>query len=114
MRFAHGETVTIETAGTVTDPYSAEDVASWDTPTSITICDCGVASGGSIEPQQDARNAVESDFDVIMPPCTRVTSGSRLIIRGLTCEVVGRPFDWRSPFSGWAPGMLVRAKIVEG
>lgn len=112
--FAYGETVDVLTAGTVTDPYSGDTTEDWDNPTSVPVEGCGVAAGGSLEPLQDARNAVESDFDVIMPPGTPVTSHNRLVMRGLTCDVVGRPFDWRNPFTGWAPGLFVQAKIREG
>jgi hypothetical protein len=89
-------------------------VADWTTPTELEIPLCGVADGGSLEPLQDARNAVESDFDVVAPYGADVTAADRLVIRGLTCTVQGRPFAWRSPFTGWEPGTVIRAKIVEG
>jgi hypothetical protein len=60
------------------------------------------------------RDSVESDFDVVAPYGADILAGDRVVVRGLTCEVQGRPFDWRNPFTGWAPGTLVRAKIVEG
>lgn len=114
MHFPHGETVTVQTPGTVTDPYSGEPTTSWDTFTEFDVDGCGVADGGSLEPLQDARNAVDSDFDVIMPPDAEVSAQNRLVIRGLVCEISGRPFAWRNPFTGWEPGILVRAKIREG
>jgi hypothetical protein len=86
----------------------------WSPPTSLAIPGCAVADGGSLEPLQDARNAVDSDFDVLAPYGSDVLAGDRVVIRGLTCEVVGRPFDWRSPFTGWEPGTVVRATIREG
>jgi hypothetical protein len=112
--FPHGETVTIQTASTTTDPYSGDAELSWDNPTELDVSGCAVADGGSTEPDLDARNAVESDFDVIMPVGSPVTAQSRLVVRGLTCEVVGRPFSWRSPFTGWEPGVVVKVKIREG
>lgn len=112
--FANGETVVRLRAGTTTDPYSQQQVEDWTSPAQLAIEGCAVADGGSIEPIQDARDAVISDFDVIAPPGSDVLSVDRLIIRSLTCQVVGRPFDWRSPFTGWQPGMVIRAKVVEG
>ncbi len=112
--FAHGETVQILTAGTVTDPYSGETVNDWSTSTALAVPGVAVADGGSLEPLQDARNQVTSDFDLLMPPTTAITAQQRVIVRGLTCEVVGRPFLWRSPFTGWTPGLVVKAKLVEG
>lgn len=115
MTFAFGETVTRQRAAVVVDPYSLEStLLDWTSPAEEDIDHCGVADGGSLEPTQDARNAVDSDFDVILPPGSDVTAQDRLVIRGLVCEVAGRPFDWVSPLSGWQPGMIARAKIREG
>jgi hypothetical protein len=114
LMFAHGETVTRLRAKTVTDPYSGEATTEdWTNPDSLDIYDCGVADGGSLEPLETARNAVDSDFDVIVPPGSDVTAQDRLVVRGLVCQVAGRPFDWTNPFTGWQPGMIVRAKIRE-
>lgn len=115
MTFPYGETVTRQRGVAVTDPYSGEATGtSWTTPDELDIDGCGVADGGSLEPLENARNAVDSDFDVIMPSGSDVLATDRLVVRGLTCEVAGRPFDWSSPLTGWQPGMVVRAKIREG
>lgn len=113
--FAHGETVTRLRGTPTTDPYSGESTGvDWAMPAALAIENCGVADGGSLEPLQDARNAVDSDFDVLAPYGSDVQSGDRLVVRGLTCEVSGRPFAWRSPFSGWQPGTIIHATIREG
>lgn len=113
--FAYGETVTRLRADAAVDPYSGESVGNdWTSPDSLDIPGCGIADGGSLEPTQDARNAVESDFDVIAPYGVDVTAADRLVIRGLTCQVQGRPFDWMNPLTGWQPGTVIRAKVVEG
>lgn len=115
LMFAYGETVTRQRGVPVTDPYSNEATRlDWTTPDELDIDGCGVALGGTSEPTQDARNSVDSDFDVFMPTGSDVTSRDRLVIRGLVCEVAGHPFLWTSPYTGWAPGMIVRAKIREG
>lgn len=114
MDFPHGETVTRLRGTPVIDPYSEEATGlNWDGPASLELL-CGVADGGSIEPSQDARDSVASDFDVLAPYGADVTPADRLVVRGLTCEVVGRPFAWLNPLTGWTAGTLVRAKIVEG
>lgn len=112
--FAHGETVLRLRGGTSTDPYSGDPTTDWSTSDLLRVEGCGVAAGGSLEPEQDARDAVTSDFDIVMPAGTDVGAADRVVVRGLTCEVVGRPFEWRSPFTGWQPGMVVRAQIREG
>jgi hypothetical protein len=115
MDFPHGETVTRLRAASAVDPYSGEsEPTNWATPASLDIDFCAVADGGSLEPVEATRNSVESDFDVLAPFGSDVRSDDRLVIRGLTCEVQGRPFDWRHPMTGWEPGMVIKAKIVEG
>lgn len=111
--FAFPEPVTVQSPGTTTDPYSGELVTDWTTPTSRDES-CAVAPGGSTEPNLLARDAIDSDFDLIFDHDPGVTSSDRIVVRGLTCEVDGHPFSYRSPFTGWEPGTLVRAKIREG
>jgi hypothetical protein len=116
--FPGGETVTILTAGETVDPYSTETSESWadGDVTSEDVDNVLIGDGGSVEPLQDARNQVTSDFDLIFqPPLDTIpTAQSRVVVRGLTCKVVGRPFPWRWPSSGTDAGMVVKAEIVEG
>lgn len=123
--FAHGETVTVLTPGTVTDPYSAETTTAWTLgdgqtwatePSQATVDNVLVGSGGSTEPLEVARNEVASDFDLIFQPPVTVTptAQDRIVVRGLTCDVVGRPFRWVYPGSGTDAGLVVRASIREG
>jgi hypothetical protein len=111
--FAHGETVTRQRGTPEADRYN-KTVIDWSNPNELDIAPCGVAQSGSIEPLVDARTEVDSDFDVFMPPGADVLASDRLVIRDLVCEVVGAPFDWLNPFTGWTPGTVARAKIVEG
>ena len=111
--FSFPEPVEILSPGTVADPYSGETVTDWATSTSRHEA-CAVAPGGSTEPTQVARDAVDSDFDLIFDYDPGVTHADRVVVRGLTCEVDGHPFSFRSPFTGWEPGTLVRVKIREG
>lgn len=113
MNFSHGETVTRLRASSAQDEYG-NVIRSWATPTSLSIPGCAVATGGTFEPSQDARNAVVSDFDILDPSNSDVTAVDRVSVRGLVCEIVGRPFAWRSPFTGWAPGTVIRCSVVEG
>ena len=110
-----GETVTRLRGVLVVDPYSGEDsVLDWETPGELDVPGCGVAAGSTDDPNLDARDAVVSDFTVYAPAGSDVEPADRVIIRGFICEVVGRPFEWRSPFTGWAPGLVVKANVVEG
>lgn len=115
MNFPHGETVTRLRAPLTTSRFSGRTTEpDWDHPGELSIGGCAVADGGSVEVPEPGRDAVDSDFDVFMPAGTDVTAADRLEVRGLVCDVVGRPFLWRSPFTGWEPGTVVRCKIREG
>lgn len=114
MTFAHGETVDVLSAGSVYNPRSGENDESWlSGVTTVTYGSVGVAAGGSLEPLQDQRDAVESDYDLIFPPDAVVTAKNRVVVRGLTCDVIGRSFLWRNPFTGWTPGLTVQATLRE-
>jgi head-tail adaptor len=115
MEFPFGETVTRQRGVATTDPYSNESTSvDWTTPATLAIPNCAVADGGSLEPVQNARNSVESDFDVVLPFGSDVRATDRLVVRGLVCEIQGRPFDWLNPFTGWEAGMVAKCKVVEG
>lgn len=113
--FAHGETVTRQRGAATTDPYSDEATSiDWSTPDELEIPGCGFNPGQSSEPVQDARNAVITKPEVYAPPGSDVLAGDRLVVRGKTYEVDGDPADWRNPFTGWAPGLVIPLKVVEG
>lgn len=125
MTFPHGETVTIQSPGTVVDPYSTNTTTAWELdegqewetePSEVDVDNVLVGSGGSTEPSEVARAAVESDYDLIFqPPLTTVpTSGSRIVVRGDVCEVDGKPFRWSWAASGGDAGLVVRCSITEG
>lgn len=112
--FAHGETVTRQRAQTHTDRYGAT-VRDWSLPpTEATLTDCAFNPGQSSEPVQDARNSVITQPEVYAPSGSDILPGDRLVVRGKTYDVDGQPADWRSPFTGWTPGLVVALKIVEG
>ena len=114
MIFPHGETVTVQTAGTITDPYSGEQISDWTTPTGVNVAGVGVEPRPSGEPTQDARNAVVSGFTLYFPPTSVVSAANRVVVRGGTYDVIGEPAVWVSPFTGWAPGVIVQVERTAG
>src|SRR5690606_41848307 len=74
----------------------------------------GVDDSRSVEPSEVARDAVVTDVVLYRDEPADITEGDRVVVRGLTCEVVGRPATWRHPFTGWTAGFVVRANVVEG
>lgn len=113
MDLPYAETVTVQTASSTTDPYSGATTTDWSTFTTRSES-CGVAPGGSTESVETARTPIDSDFDLIFNHDPGITHADRVVVRGLTCEVDGHPFSWRSPFTGWEPGTVVRVKVREG
>ena len=115
MNFPYGETVTRLRGTAVTDPYSGEaTTVDWSDPDALPIPGCGFNPGSSLEPVQDARNAVITRPEVYLPADADVLAGDRLVVRSTTYEVDGDPALWRSPFTGWTPGLVAALKVVSG
>jgi hypothetical protein len=121
--FAYGETVTIQSPGTTLDPYSGDPVTAWDLdegqswstePSEVDVAHVGVEPRPSSEPVEAARNAVVAGFTLYFPPATTITAHNRVVVRGGTYNVLGDAADWRSPFTGWAPGVVVQVGRTEG
>lgn len=118
MKYPHGETVTRLRGVASANPYSAAPTdVDWANPTSLVIEGVAFDPGGSAEPI-----SAESDMRVITQPTiydpsyADVTAGDRVVraLTGKTYEVDGDPAQWRSPYTGWAPGQVIKLKIVEG
>lgn len=115
---AHGERVSRLRAGSRVDPYSGDPVADWSSPSVFTWSSAGVWPAGSAEPLSADRQSVEADYEVALPAGADVTRVDRLRLDDRpgqpVCEVVGVPFDYRSPLTGWAPGVVVSVKHIGG
>ncbi len=93
-----GETVTILRAGTLTDPYSGEDAPDWDNPIETELAGCLFDPGTSGEPVTDWRSGRSESPTLYAPAGTDpdvVTAGDRVVVRGDSYAVEGRPQDWR-------------------
>jgi hypothetical protein len=109
--FPYGETVTVVTPATDPDDYSLDP---GNPESEVDIPGCGVEPRPSDEPTQDARNAVTSGFTLYLPPGTEITPQQRVQVRGGTYAVLGEPAVWRSPFTGWEPGVVVQVERTTG
>ena len=113
--FAYGETVTRLRATALTDAYSAESTdVSWTSPDSLTIDNVGVAPGSSAESAEAGRARLDIDFTLYLPYDADVKPLDRIVVRGLTCEVEGKPQQWANPFTGAQPGTVVEVRKVAG
>lgn len=85
----------------------------------IPVDDCIVADGAegswASEPAVPGRTPVTTDY-LVLPPADapEVRHTDQIEIRGLLCDVVGRPFLWRNPLTGTEFGQTVRANAAEG
>ena len=113
MTFPFGETVTHLSPTVTIDGYGDEHL-DWSNPTITVIPNVAVALSTSDEDTRPERDLVESDYTLFLPPGTNVGSGEKFIVRGDECEVVGVPFDWRHPMTGWRPGVVARVRRISG
>ena len=107
-----GETVTVLTADTVTDPYSTEPTEDWTSPAErdvTTIAPLEPRPSG--EPEQDARNAVTAGWTLYLPPGDPITRLNRVRVRGAVYPVQGVAADWYSEGFG---GVVAQAFRTEG
>ena len=111
--FGFGETVEVLSSSSTTDAYN-NTVEDWTTPTETPVEDVGVEPRPSTEDNRDARNAVTSGFTLYMPAGSVVTAKNRIRVRGDDYAVDGEPAEWRNPFTGWEPGLVVQTKRMEG
>lgn len=111
--FGYGETVQVLSPVTSTDRYN-NTVEDWTTPTSVDIEGVGVEPRPSAEDNRDGRNAVVSGFTLYLPAGSAVTAKNRMRVRGDDYAVDGDPAQWRNPFTGWEPGVVVQTKRIEG
>lgn len=104
------EVVTRLRATAAVDPYSGEATdESWDVPSELDLYTLAPAEPRpSSEPVQDARNAVVSGFTLYLPEDSDVTARDRMVVRGVTYDVLGDPAAWLGA------GMVVQVGRVEG
>lgn len=113
--FTRGETIFRIRAITITDPYSGEETGkSWDGASETPIANVAVEPRPSTEPVQDARNAVVSGFTLYMKTGTDLTPADRVRVRGVVYDIDGEVADWRNPYTGSRPGLVVQTKRVAG
>jgi head-tail adaptor len=112
--FAFGELVEVLEAGTATDGYG-NTVEDWDSPVVVDKDDyAGVEPRPLGEQEQDNRNAVVKGYTLYVKPDLTVTAQNRVRVRGDVWAIDGDPADWRNPFTGWHPGIVLQVGRVDG
>lgn len=115
MIFAYGETAVILRAPLVDASYGNE-TRDWDSATRTDSPGWGFAPRGGDERSEPDMPVVIAGLTGYGPPDAEVLPTDRLEVRGDVYEVVGEVGVWRSPFTGWEPGVEValrRSYIAE-
>lgn len=88
------DTITVQRAGTTTDPYSLETVpGDWSNPTTWDVTGCDVQPGASME-YLIGRDYSEVAYTVFAPSGTDVTEYDRISYLGTVYDVDGKPEVW--------------------
>jgi hypothetical protein len=53
-------------------------------------------------------------FTLYVKPDLAVTAQNRVRVRGDVWAIDGDPADWRNPFTGWHPGIVLQVGRVDG
>lgn len=116
MNFAYGETVTRQRGIAATDPYSGEPGTDidWNSPDELEFSGFAVAPGAFVEDATPDRTRVDILFTLYGPFAADIEPLDRVVVRGQTCEVVGKRQDWRNPFTGGEAGCVVEVRKVAG
>lgn len=109
MTFPYGEPISIVTrAVTGVDSYGNDITAE----ATVTVVGAFAPSIGY--ESTNSRDTVITQPHAYLPAGTAVPTTSVLVIRGLRYEVDGTANEWRSPFTGWEPGIDVPLRKVTG
>ena len=105
-----GDTLTVQRAGTSTDPYSQLPVQDdWNNPTTHDIPGCDAQPGASAE-YLIGRDFSEVAFTVYAPAGSDVTEYDRVLFRGVVYDVDGTPEVW----TGRLGHVVVHLKVRKG
>lgn len=109
---ANGTTVTVYRTTTTTDRYGNEVPGPW--AVSSVIDGCGMAPRSSSDVTDAGRQGVIVGFTLYAPHDADIGPHDRVEVDGDMFEVEGDIGRWASPFTGWAPGLEVALRKVEG
>lgn len=93
-----------------------DDVYGNDTTVDVDTATSGAfAPAGSAELVQGRDTVSTQDaFYIFGAPAVAPAAIDQITVRGTRYDVDGTPAVWISPFTGWAPGLVVKLKAVTG
>lgn len=105
MDFPYGEMVTLRSTVSTTDDHGDTTEVVTDVPWGP----CAVAPRTSSETTDPHAPAVIVGLTIYGPE-VEIHADDTVLIRGEVYQVEGVPGSWRSPFTGWAPGLEVAVR----
>lgn len=106
-----GETITIKRRSAVaTDDFGNPTYAT----TNVVVRDALIAVGGTSEPVDPARDALDASITLYLPPETVIHDGDVFVIRGSQWIKNGGGVNWVSPFDGMDAGVVVPLRKRNG
>lgn len=116
MHFPHGVTLTIRTGSTSAPDRYGDSTAT--SPTDTAWGPCAVAPRSSTERADERSPAVITALTIYGPQPGPSSAALIVFPSGHTYEgewlVDGIPGEWKSPFTGWAPGVEVAVRRASG
>ena len=112
-RLIRGETVTVKRPATTTN-RNGDAAPNWASVTETDVDNVAVAPATGTEDASQRVSGVVADLTIYAPTGTDIAGTDRVEVRGTDYEVVGPTRDWRSPYSGDRPGVVVDLKRVAG
>lgn len=111
--FPFGETVQFMAYQLGAEDAHGNPVESWADP--VSSGGWGFDPGGSVESSMPGRDMVVTSPRLFRQSRDFVPgSRDRVTVRGREYQVDGDPADWRSPLTGWEPGIVVTLEVVSG
>lgn len=107
-----GETVGVIRPTTGDDRYGDETLIYAEEPTHE-VTGCAFDPGGSTW-TPDGRNAFETTPTLYAPGGADIDKLDRLVVRGDTYTITGKPAVWISPFDGETKGVVIALEEVTG
>ena len=115
MLFPHGEPALFEHRVVGSEDSHGNPTETFGT--AVLVVGGAFVPGGSVESFTPGRDSVVTSPTYYIPGDAAkpvISPRDRVTIRGLLFQVDGQPAEWVSPFTGWAPGIVVNLERVDG
>jgi hypothetical protein len=109
MTFPFGQPITL-----IRRVKAALDAFGNDTWTTTTATVSGAFNPGTSVELVQGEDLLTTQPTVMLPPGTQVNALDAVQVDGLVYEVDGSPNSPVNPFTGWAPGVVVKLRRVTG